>query len=414
MKEIRIGKKVISRDFLLFLIASALLGVTMAVENTSITNRLVDELNFSVEQRTMLEMPREIPGLLVVFLVGGLAFLGDVRTAAVANIIGGLGLLAFGFIPSGFLPIMATLMIYNMGTHIYMPMAGTISMSFAKDGNIGRRLGEIQSVNMAALILTSGTLILLYHFLKIPFVVSFTTGAFAMVLAGVLFFFIGPVQNAPRRKRFVFKKKYKLFYFLCLVFGMRKQITITFAPLLIVKVYDQPVTTLTTLFFIVSVINVFFRPWLGGLIDRKGERFVLMVEAVLIIVACLGFAFSKVLFPDAVVSIVIGGKVLFNQPVALIIVACCYLIDNLFSGAGMARTTYVKRLSDDPGEVSATLALGISLDHVLSMSIPTVAGLLWATNLGQGYIYVFCAGLGIAVLNLLISNRIRVPQTNTA
>jgi len=396
MKEIKIGKRVISRDFLLFLIASALLGVTMAVENTSITNRLVEDLHFTVEQRTMLEMPRELPGLLVVFLVGGLAFLGDVRTAAVANIVGGLGLFAFGFVPSGFLPVVATLMIYNMGTHIYMPMAGTISMSFAKDGKIGRRLGEIQSVNMAALILTAGSLFLLYRFLNIPFVVSFTVGAIAMILAGILFFFIGPLQKAPRRKRFVFKKKYKLFYMLCLVFGMRKQITITFVPWLIVTVYNQPVITITILFFTVSVINVFFRPWLGGFIDRKGERFVLILEAIIIIVACLGFAFSKLIFPENV---------------ALFVVAGCYLLDNMVSGAGMARTTYVKRLSDDPSEVSATLAMGISLDHVLSMSVPTFAGLLWATNMGQGYIYVFCAGLGIAVLNLLISNRIRVPKS---
>jgi len=397
MKEVRIGKRVISRDFLLFLIASALLGVTMAVENTSITNRLVEDLSFTIEQRTMLEMPRELPGLLVVFLVGGLAFLGDVRTAAVANIIGGLGLFAFGFVPSGFLPVMATLMIYNMGTHIYMPMAGTISMSFAKDGNIGRRLGEIQSINMAALILTAGSLFLLYRFLSIPFVVSFTVGAISMILAGILFFFIGPLQQAPRRKRFVFKKKYKLFYMLCLVYGMRKQITITFVPWLIVTVYNQPVITITILFFTVSVINIFFRPWLGGFIDRKGERFVLMFEAILIIIACLGFAFSKLLFPESV---------------ALFVVAGCYLLDNMVSGAGMARTTYVKRLTDDPSEISATLAMGISLDHILSMSVPTFAGLLWATNMGQGYIYVFCAGLGIAILNLLISNSIRVPKVD--
>jgi len=394
MKEIRIGKKVISRDFLLFLIASALLGVTMAVENTSISNRLVEDLHFTIQQRTFLEVPRELPGLLVVFLVGGLAFLGDVRTAAVANIIGGFGLFAFGLIPSGYWPVVATLMVYNMGTHIYMPMQGAISMSFAKDGKIGRRLGEIQGVNMAALIVTAGSLYLLYRFLKIPFTVSFTIGAIAMVIAGVIFFFIGPIETAPRRKRFVFNKKFKLFYFLCLIFGMRKQITITFVPWLLVTVYNQPVVTITILFFIVSVLNVFFRPWLGGLIDRRGERFVLMFEAILILFSCSGFAFSKILFPENI---------------ALLVVAGCYILDNLFSGAGMARTTYVRRLSDDPSEVSATLALGISLDHVLSMSVPSLAGIIWASNLGQGYVYVFCGGLIIAVLNLLISNRIRVP-----
>ncbi|MDR2570463.1 MAG: MFS transporter [Oscillospiraceae bacterium] len=395
MKEVRIGKKVISRDFLLFLIASALFGITMAVENTSISNRLVEDLNFTITQRTQLEMPRELPGLLVVFLVGGFAFLGDVRTAAAANIFGGIGLFAFGLIPSGYWPVVATLMMFNMGTHIFQPMQGAIGMSFAKGENIGRRLGEIQAVSTTALIITAGSLYLLYRFLEIPFVVSLTIGSIAMILAGVIFLFMSPIQIKKSKKRFVFNKKFKLFYMLCLIFGVRKQITITFVPWLIVAVYDQPVITITILFFIVSVINIFFRPWLGGLIDRKGERFVLMLEAFLIIVACLGFAFSKILFPESVALLVVSG---------------CYLLDNLFSGAGMARTTYVKRLSDDPGEVSATLALGISLDHVLSMSMPTLAGLLWATNMGQGYVYVFCAGLIIAVLNLLISNKIRIPQ----
>jgi len=393
MKEIRIGEKVISRDFLLFLIASALLGITMAVENTSITNRLVEDLHFTADQRTQLEMPREIPGLLVVFLVGGLAFLGDVRTAAVANILGGCGLFVFGLIPSGYWPVVVALMIYNTGTHIYMPMAGVISMSFAKSDNIGRRLGEIQAINMAALILTSGSLYLLYRFLKIPFVVSFTAGAIAMVIAGVLFLFMKPVQSSPRRKRLVIKKKYMLFYMLCFIFGMRKQITITLVPLLLVTVYNQPAETLAILFFIVSIINIFFRPWLGGFIDKKGERFVLMLEAILILFACTGFAFSKLIF---------------SEDVALIVVGVCYLIDNLFSGAGMARTTYVKRLSDDRDEVSSTLALGISLDHILSMSMPMLAGFIWVTY-SYGYIFVFCGGLVVAILNLLISNMIRVP-----
>jgi len=396
MKEIRIGRRVISKDFLLFLIASALFGVTMAIESTSLSNRLIEDLNFTIQQRTLLEVPRELPGLLVVFIVGGLAFLGDVRTAALAYILGGLGLFAFGLVPSGFLPVVITLMIFNTGTHVVMPIQGALSMSFAKDGKIGRRLGEIQSVNMAALIITSASLFLLYRFLEVPFVVSFTIGACAMIIAGILFLFMSPIQTEKRSKKLVFKKKYKLFYMLCLLFGMRKQITMTFVPWLIITVFGQPVLTLTTLFFIVSVINVFYRPWLGGFIDRMGERFVLMLEACLTLIACLGFAFSHMLFTESV---------------ALIIVSVCYVLDHLFSGAGMARTTYVRRLSNDSSEVSATLAMGISMDHVLSMSIPTFAGVLWATNMGQGYIYVFLGGLVISILYWLVANRIRIPTS---
>lgn len=395
MKEIRLGKTVISRDFLLFLIASALLGVTTAVEHSSFANRLVEDLNFTISERTLLEIPRELPGLLVVFLAGALAFLGDVRTAAIANIVGGIGLFVFGLVPSGIWPVVITMMLFSTGLHLYMPIQGALGMSFAKDGNIGRRLGEIQGVNTAALIITAATLYFLYRFVNIPFVVSFTIGAVAMVMAGVVFLFMSPGQTEKRKQRFIYKKKYRLFYVLSIVFGARKQITYTFVPWLLITIYGRPVSTITMLFFIVSAMNVFFRPWLGGLIDRKGERFVLTMEAVLLFIACLGFAFSKLLFPETV---------------ALVIVSGCYVIDNLFAGAGMARTTYVRRLTDDPSEVSATLSLGISLDHVISMSMPAFAGILWSMDTGFGYVYVFAGGIIISVLNLILSSRIRVPD----
>jgi MFS family permease len=286
-------------------------------------------------------------------------------------------------------------MVYNMGTHLYMPMQGALSMSFAKEGKIGRRLGEIQSINTAMLILTAATLYILYRFMNIPFVISFTIGAIAMVLAGILFLFMTPRQSEIRNQRFVIKKKFKLFYVLCLVHGVRKQITFVFVPWLLITVYNQPATTITMLFFIVAVLNVFFRPWLGSIIDRIGERFVLVMEASLMFIACLGFAFSKLIFPESV---------------ALIIVSCCYVIDHISSGSGMARTTYVRRLTNDAGEVSATLALGITFDHVLAMSMPTFAGMLWAVNMGAGYVYVFIGGLLIAIVNIFLSNMIRIPK----
>jgi nitrate/nitrite transporter NarK len=276
-----------------------------------------------------------------------------------------------------------------------MPIQGALSMSFAKDGKIGRRLGEVQSVNTAVLILTAATLYLLYRFINIPFFVSFTIGAAAMVLAGVIFLFISPGHSEIRKQRFILRKRFTLFYLLCIVHGARKQVSFVFVPWLLITIYGQPATTITMLFFIVSILNVFIRPWLGSLIDRIGERVVLILEAAFMFIACLGFAFSKTLFPEAV---------------ALVVVSCCYVIDHLSAGAGMARTTYVKRLSDDAGEVSATLALGITFDHVLAMSMPVFAGMIWATNMESGFVYVFIGGLVIAAVNLLLSNRIRVPK----
>ena len=89
LDRIRIGKYEISSDLFIFLVASVLLGVVSAVENTSLANRLYEDLNFTVMQRSFLETPRELPGLLTVVLIGLLNGLGDIRIAAVANIIEG-------------------------------------------------------------------------------------------------------------------------------------------------------------------------------------------------------------------------------------------------------------------------------------------------------------------------------------
>jgi len=78
----------------------------------------------------------------------------------------------------------------------------------------------------------------------------------------------------------------------------------------------------------------------------------------------------------------------------------------------MARTTYVRRMTDDASEVTATLSLGISLDHVISMSMPVFAGILWSMDIGYGYVYVFAGGIVISILNMLLSSRIRIPAHN--
>jgi hypothetical protein len=80
----------------------------------------------------------------------------------------------------------------------------------------------------------------------------------------------------------------------------------------------------------------------------------------------------------------------------------------------MARTTYARKLSDDPSEVSATLAVGISLDHIVAMSMPVFAGMLWTMNQDFGYIFVFAAGGLISFVNMYLSSRIRIPATADA
>lgn len=389
---IKIGKYEISRDLFLFFLISALLGVVTAVESTSFANRLYEDLNFTVMQRSLLETPRELPGLLTVVFIGFLNGLGDIRIAALANIIGGIGLLLFGLAPNVFSLILLFLVIYSTGQHIYLPLSSSIAMGFASGNNFGRRIGEVQSIGNLSIIIASGLLYVIYKFHLATYQAVFVFASLCMVATGILFLSLNRhSKKITSEKRFVFRKEYKMFYILSVVNGARKQITLTFVPWLIIDIYDQPVTTITALFLVTCVINIFFKPWFGHLIDKKGERFALQLEAIIMFIACVGFAFSKSAFPFQI---------------ALYVVGFSYIIDKLMESASMARATYVKRISREDSEVARTLSMGLSMDHVVSMFIPIAAGFAWYTGGASGYVYVFLGGLAISVLNFFIASKI--------
>jgi MFS family permease len=392
LDKIKIGKHEIARDFFIFLIISVLLGIVAAVENTSLANRLYEELNFTVMQRSMLETPRELPGLLTVVIIGMLNSLGDIKIAAIANIIGGIGLFFFGLVPNQFSLVLIFLVIFSTGQHLYVPMNNSITMNFAHAQNFGQRLGEIQGLGSLAIIITSGVLFILYKFFDVTYRAVFIFASFAMILAGILFLFMKSEGNkVVGKKRFVFRKEYYLYYIMSIVNGARKQITLTFVPWLIIDIFEQPVTTLTMLFFIVCVINIFFKPWFGSLIDKKGERYAMQLEAIIMFIACIGFIFAKSLF---------------SFSTALVIVGFCYVIDKLMESASMARATYAKRIAKDPTEVARTLSMGLSMDHVVSMLIPVLAGYVWYANGADGYKYVFIGALFISLLNFFIASKL--------
>lgn len=392
MKTIKIGKYELSRDLFLFLVISVLTGIVAAVESTSLANRLYEDLNFTVMQRSFLETPRELPGLLTVVFIGILNGLGDIRIAAIANIIGGIGLLFFGMVPNEFSLVLITLLIFSTGQHIYLPLSNTIAMTFAKGENFGQRIGQVQGLGSFSIIITSALLFLLYRFVHVTYQFVFVIAAFAMILAGILFLFLGSGEKKiVGEKRFVFRKDYKLFYILAVINGARKQITITFVPWLIIDIYHQPVTTITMLFFIVCVINIFFKPWFGSIIDKKGERYAIQFEAIIMFIACIGFAFAKMAF---------------SFEIALIVVGICYVMDKLMESAAMARATYVRRLSKDPSDVARTLSMGQSMDHVVSMLIPLAAGYVWYVNGADGYRYVFIGALVISFMNYYVASKL--------
>jgi predicted MFS family arabinose efflux permease len=181
-----------------------------------------------------------------------------------------------------------------------------------------------------------------------------------------------------------------------MLYGARKQIFITFGPWVLVEVFRQPVATMSLLFFIVAVIGIFVKPWVGHLIDKVGERAVLSTEAFLFFLTCLGYAFAENLF---------------RPSIAILMIYVCYVTDFTLDSVYMARTTYMKKIALKPEDVSPSLSLGTSIDHMVTIFLPILGGLAWSRSGPGGYKYVFLGGAVVALLNLISSRMIRIQQS---
>ncbi|MCR4434796.1 MAG: MFS transporter [Clostridiales bacterium] len=379
--------KTLDRDFLLFIAAGIFLGIGQSVDGSTLANFLKEKLHFLILQRSALEIPRELPGFLVFLIIGFLYALGDVRIAALANVLAGVGMLLFGTVPtSSYTVIIAFSFIYSCGQHVYMPVSNSIGMSFANDGRLGRKLGQINAANTAALVISSALLWCLFNFFKIDYWISFTLGAASFFFAALCIILMNPRQTVRPKTRFVFRKEYGLYYWLCILYGARKQIFLTFGPWVLVDVFKQKVTTMTILFFIISVLGIFSKPLIGYLIDKVGEKFVLGSEAAVLIFVCIAYTFAADIF---------------ERNTAIMVICLCYILDQTLSAVSMARSTYLKKIAVREEDVSPTLSLGISLDHIVSMLLPAFAGFIWYANGTTGYKYVFLGGAVIALANFI-------------
>jgi predicted MFS family arabinose efflux permease len=389
----RIQRRVLSahRDLLLFISAIAAIGFGESIVNSVFNNFLSDTFNLNSLQRTFMELPRELPGFLVIFVSAALFFIRSRRLAVAATMCGATGLVLMAFFSISFHWMFAWLFVLSMGQHLFMPLNTSITMDLAREGRTGRRLGQFNAVRNCAMVIGSFAVVLGFRYLHFTFKLSFLVAALFYLAASLLIFSMHPGTTHKRGAHLTFHKEYLLYYWLSILFGSRKQIFLTFAPWVLVTVFHQPTAILASLLTISGAAGIFFQPVLGRAIDRLGEKTVLMAEALLLIVVCAGYGF---------------GQTFFSERTAFIIVCCCFVADQLLMSVNMARSTYLKKIAVRPEHVTPALTMSVSLDHVFSIAIALTGGLLWAAC---GYQSVFIAGACIAAVNFISALFIKVP-----
>jgi len=181
-------------------------------------------------QRGFLELPREMPGFLVIFISALLFFLCSRRQAFVANLLCAFGILLIGLGSPGFSIMLIWLFIFSVGQHLFIPMNQSIGMELAADGKTGRRLGQFSAVANMSAILGSLAIFFGFKYFNLNFRVSYAVAFLAFLTVAILIFMMQKDRPYSAKTKFKLRKEYKLFYWLNILYGTRKQIFLTFAP----------------------------------------------------------------------------------------------------------------------------------------------------------------------------------------
>jgi MFS family permease len=377
----------------LYLMAIAMASAASGMWETSFNNFLNDTFHIGPAARGMLEFPRELPGLLSVLGIGVLSFLPETVSGAVAYGLAALGMIGVAVGGTSWIIMVVFMILWSTGLHLSQPVTSSLTMSFAPSEKRGRRMGQVGAVGGMGTIAGCVVVWLLGRAHGIHYQMIFFIGAAAFLLAAVMIGRLHKVGIQKARPRLLVRRRYWLYYLLECLYGARKQIFLTFGPWVLIKIFGEPPATFAKLWIVSSIISIFFSPAVGHLIDRFGERAILTVDAFFIFVVCITYGFAESFF----------GHV----PHTVLLLYVVYICDQLLFGISMARATYISKTVTDPDHLAPTLSIGVSVNHAVSMSIPTAGGFLWQA---YGYQYVFLAAGAMAIVMVFVSSLVHVPR----
>ena len=359
----------------------------------TLNNYLAQVHHLDAVARGWIELPRELPGFVIMVVVGAmLGWMRESRMAASAMIVTAVGAIGLGFLAPNMATLVVFIFVWSLGDHIIFAVEGPIGLQLARGGQEGKRLGQFGGARNFGTILGVGAVFLLALRFGDRFGLFYALAAAAALAAGGCYWRLDVGQEGKPSKRLVFKRKYSVFYAISALFGVRKQIFLAFGAWVLVEIHGVTVGTIALLYFIASTLGVFMRPLLGEVIDWLGERVVLCVDELLLLLVCLIYAFASDVLPG---------------PWDLYALYAAYIFDSVLFALRIARTTYLKKIVDDPSEITPTISAGITIDHSVAMTLPILSGWIWQA---YGFRWVFLHAGAIAVVGFFVCLQIRVPE----
>jgi MFS family permease len=384
-----------------FLAALLLSGIAGGLYKGIQDNFLAEMVRIDAFERGIVEFFRELPGLLVVVFLAWMHNFTENRIFKIGAALMAAGLAGLFCAGAVKALVVFLMVVYSSGEHIIMPIRSSISLDLARRDQGGASLGITSALghggNIAGFLIVTGAFFL-FSRLNLPRLTQFRAvyAAAAALMTGAFFVALAMKDSGlkVKRRRFYFARKFFKFYMLEVFYGARKQIFITFAPYVLILNYKASTSVISLLLAISALCGFVASPLIGRLIDRAGYKIVMVCDTLILIVVCFFYGFSHRLFPAGV---------------AFYVVCANYVLDAIISVASMASNVYVQDIAASQEELTATISTGISVNHVISILIALLGGLIWKL-VGIELLFSFSAFLGL--LNTLYAATIkpgRVP-----
>jgi predicted MFS family arabinose efflux permease len=387
----------------IFVVASAFVGISLGLSDQIMANYFREAYGIGAQLRGFIELPRELPGIVATFVIAALSFLRNIRTAVLAQLFSATGLVILGIFHPSFYIMCLIIFVYSLGVHMYIPLADSIGLMLAKRENMGRVLGKFNSIRMGFLMVAGVITFLGFRYGLFDFetpILVFLLSAVAFVLVAVLLYMLAravPKEDAPPadRPKMVFRKQYMRYYIICALYGGRKQIMLVFSPWVLIELLDFHADTISILAVIGSFIGIFFIPLVGRLIDRFGVKTVMQMEAMAFILVYIAYGFLSKWVSENVV--VLTGFM-------MMMVYLLNILDRMSAQFYMVRSIYMRSIALHPDDVTPSLSLGMSIDHVVAILGAFFCGTVWEVW-GPEYVFLIAGVLSLA--NGLVASGIK-------
>jgi len=369
----------LNRDWVLILVGIFMMNAGWATYSAIYTNFVSNDLHIHAGDLGLVESLREVPGFLTVVLAAMTVSMRESRVTSLALLVLGIGLMGYAGVNSLGMLIAVT-MFGSIGFHLFMPLSSGLVLGQAKDNNQGRRMGEMNMIGAVGTLL--GTAAVLVLVIPLGLRGSFIPAG-AIVVAGAICLLLIRDKDAAPRVRISFRRRYLTYYLLAMLDGSRRQIFGTFAVFLLVRNYHVDVRTVTILLLANTVVTMISSLPIGWLIDHFGERRLLVINYIILVFLFAGYALVH----------------------TVLLLGIIYCIDNALFGCSTAITTYLGKIAPR-NEMTPTLAMGSTANHVAAVSVPVLGGIIWDT---LGYQVTFFAGAATCILSILVALSIHLP-----